>query len=73
MRKLTLLLIATLLIAAPPALAQRAGPAPNSGDIQAYGGPWRYQHRDWSRPGHPLDPGVCWYWNDRASEWKWEC
>jgi hypothetical protein len=73
MRKLTLFVIAALFAAVAPAQAQRAGHYGYSGDTQVYGGPWRYQHRDWSRPGHPHDPGVCWYWDDRAGEWLWEC
>jgi hypothetical protein len=73
MHRLMLLLIAALLIAAPSAEARRAGHYAYSGDIQAYGGPWRYQHRDWSRQGHPLDPGVCWYRNNFTGEWEWEC
>ncbi len=73
MGKLTLLIIATLLGFAPAAQAQRSGYYPYDGDIQAYGAPWRYQHRDWSNPRHPLDPGVCWYRNDYTGEWVWEC
>jgi hypothetical protein len=73
MRKLTLLTIAALLAAAPAAQARRAGNYAYSGDVQAYGGPWRYQHRDWSRPGHPLDPGICWVWDDRIGDWEWVC
>ncbi len=73
MRKLTLLTIAALLTAAGSAYAQHAGPFPYDGDIQAYGGHWRYQHRDWSGPGRPFNPGVCWYWNDYTRMWKWEC
>jgi hypothetical protein len=73
MRKLTLPVIAALLAFAPSAQAQRAGALPYDGDIQAYGAPWRYQHRDWSRPGHPLDPGVCFYWNDYIGQWEWRC
>ncbi len=72
MRKLTLL-VATLILIAPSAQAQRAGPYPYDGDIQAYGAPWRYQHRDWSAPGRPRNPGVCWYWNDYIGAWEWEC
>ncbi|MFO1125912.1 MAG: hypothetical protein U1E25_12005 [Methylocystis sp.] len=73
MRILTLLAIAALLALTPSAQAQRAGAIPYDGDIQAYGAPWRYQHRDWSRPGHPLDPGVCYYWNDYIGRWEWRC
>ncbi|MGJ0392621.1 MAG: hypothetical protein ACR650_07660 [Methylocystis sp.] len=73
MRTLTLLTIVALLAPIVPARAQRAGPFPYDGDLQAYGAPWRYQHRDWSNPWRPLDPGVCWRWNDYMGYWKWEC
>ena len=73
MRKLTLLTIVALLAFAASAKAQRAGAFPYDGDVQAYGAPWRFQHRDWSRPGHPLDPGVCYYWNDHIGLWEWRC
>ncbi len=72
MRTLTLLTIVALLAPVAPALAQRAGPFPGDGDIQVYGGHWRYQHRDWSSPRGP-DPGVCWYWNAYMGQWEWEC
>lgn len=71
--KVALSLIAAFLLSASAAQAQRAGPFPYDGDIQVYGGPWRYQHRDWSSPARPLDPGVCWYWNDYIGAWEWEC
>jgi hypothetical protein len=73
MRRLTLLTVAALLAAASSAQAQRGEHYGYSGDIQEYGAPWRYQHRDWSRPGHPHDPGVCWYWDDNTGKWLWEC
>ncbi|BDV34075.1 MULTISPECIES: hypothetical protein [Methylocystis] len=73
MRKLTLLTIAALLTAAGSAHAQSAGPFPSDGNIQSYGGHWRYQHRDWSAPGRPLNPGVCWQWSDSELLWKWVC
>ena len=73
MRKLSLLTIATLIAFATSAQAQRAGPYPYDGDIQAYGAPWRYQKRDWSTPWSPLNPGVCWYRNDYTGHWTWVC
>lgn len=43
-------------------------------DIQRYGAPWRYNHRDWSGVhGAYLSPGVCWYWNNRCTEWVLGC
>ncbi|QGM98469.1 hypothetical protein [Methylocystis parvus] len=73
MKKFALLTIAMIVASATAAEAQRAGPFPYDGDIQAYGAPWRYQFRDWSTPSRPLRPGVCWYWNDYTQLWKWEC
>jgi hypothetical protein len=73
MRKLVLLTLAALFFAAPAAQAQRAGPFPGSGNLQNYGAHWRYQHRDWSRPWRPLNPGVCWEWNDYMGQWEWQC
>jgi hypothetical protein len=73
MRRFMIAIIATLLASGPAARAQSAGHTPYDGDIQAYGAPWRYQHRNWSSPRHPLDPGVCWYLNDYTGEWVWKC
>ncbi|MGD9545590.1 MAG: hypothetical protein AB7F41_16385 [Methylocystis sp.] len=73
MRRFTLLIFGALLAFAAPAQAERVARNPYDGDLQAYGGPWRYQHRDWSRPGHPHDPGVCYYWNDYVGQWEWGC
>lgn len=73
MRKLTLITLAALLYAAPMAEAQDAGLFPGSGNLQNYGGHWRYQHRDWSSPYRPLNPGVCWEWNYVMGLWEWVC
>lgn len=73
MTKLTLILTTTILATGPAVQAQGAGHRPLEGDIQAYSAPWRYQHRDWSSPRHPLDPGICWYRNDYTGEWIWKC
>ncbi|MGJ0502352.1 MAG: hypothetical protein ACR65X_01145 [Methylocystis sp.] len=78
MRKLTLMIFAGLLAFAPvafapPAQAQRSGPFPYDGNIQSYGGLWRYQKRDWGTPWNPLNPGVCWQFNDYLHEWRWVC
>jgi hypothetical protein len=74
MRKLAVLTIVAGLIAASGAQAQYyAGPLPGDGNIQNYGAHWRYQHRDWSRPGRPLNPGVCWERNDYMGLWEWKC
>ncbi len=73
MSRLTLLTIGALLAFAASAQAQHIGQHPYDGDIQKYGGPWRYQHRDWSSPAHPHDPGVCYYWNDYIGQWEWGC
>jgi hypothetical protein len=73
MRRLLLLTAAALLLAAQSAQAQRAGPFPGSGNLQNYGGHWRYQHRDWTRPWGPPAPGVCWYWNSYMEHWEWQC
>jgi hypothetical protein len=72
-RFVSLIIAAALLTSASAALAQSAGNKPYDGDIQAYGAPWRYQHRDWSSARHPLDPGVCWYRNDHTGGWVWKC
>lgn len=73
MSKIKATMIVALLMAAASAQAQTSGRYPYDGDIQAYGAHWRYQHRDWSRPGHPADPGVCWYFNSYTGDWVWEC
>jgi hypothetical protein len=71
MRKLTLLASTALLLATFPAIAQEEGGP--YGNIQRYGGHWRYQHRDWSdHHGHPY-PAVCWQWDDVTGHWLWTC
>lgn len=71
MRKLTTILSAALILASSlPAAAQGERAL---GDIQRYGGQWRYQHRDWSDLYGRPDPGVCWQWNDRTGVWVWTC
>ena len=71
MCKLVLLIIGATLAFAPLAQAQRS--YPNDGNVQSYGGLWRYQKRDWSTPWRPLNPGVCWRWNDYLGNWIWVC
>ncbi|WP_442755248.1 hypothetical protein ACNHKD_00865 [Methylocystis sp. JAN1] len=71
MRKLvTILSAAAILASSLPALAQGGR---EFGDIQRYGGHWRYQHRDWSGLYGRPDPGVCWLWDDRTGQWLWTC
>lgn len=43
------------------------------GNIQRYGGHWRYMHRDWSGVYGRATPGVCWEWDDERGEWVWAC
>ncbi len=72
-RKITFLIAAALFAIAPPALAHDAAGHPTHGDtVQRYGGHWRYMHRDWSTPNTRV-PGVCWLWDTREDEWRWEC
>lgn len=66
-------IIAALLVAAASAQAHSFWAHPYDGNIQSYGAHWRYQHRDWSRPGSPVNPGVCWQWSDYGGEWVWTC
>lgn len=73
MPKFALPLVAMIMASAPAAQVQSAGHSPLQGDIQAYSAPWRYQHRDWSSPTHPLDPSICWYRNNYTGEWVWKC
>lgn len=73
MSKIKAAIIVALMATATSAPAQTSGHFPYDGDIQAYGAPWRYQHRDWSRPWRPANPGVCWYFNNYTGEWVWEC
>lgn len=43
------------------------------GNIQRYGGHWRYQHRDWRGVYGHASPGICWTWAPRYAEWIWTC
>ena len=71
MRKLTAMISAALFLSTSlPALAQGERAL---GDIQRYGGQWRYQHRDWSALHGRPNPGVCWEWDDRMGQWLWTC
>ncbi|MGJ0507950.1 MAG: hypothetical protein ACR652_12690 [Methylocystis sp.] len=68
MRKLAIAILVLPLLAGPSMADQG-----DLGDIQRYGGHWRYQHRDWSwLHGHPT-PGVCWTWDDERAAWIWTC
>ncbi len=71
MRILTALILPIALLATFPAAAQEEGGP--YGNIQRYGGHWRYQHRDWSPSIGRPDPGVCWQWDGRSGEWLWTC
>jgi hypothetical protein len=70
MRRFRLLVATTLILASSiPVVAQEKC----LGNLQRYGGPWRYQHRDWSNVYGRLDPGVCWKWDDNFGRWVWIC
>jgi hypothetical protein len=71
MRKLTAIISAALILASSlPAAAQGERAL---GNIQRYGGHWRYQHRDWSGIHGRPDPGVCWERDAYTGEWLWTC
>lgn len=71
MRKLAIAVMLLPLLAAGPALAD--APEGALGNVQRYGGLWRYQKRDWSDYYGYANPGVCWAWNDQRWEWVWAC
>lgn len=71
MRKLAIAVMLLPLLAAGPALAD--APERALGNVQRYGGLWRYQKRDWSDHYGYANPGVCWTWNDQRWEWVWTC
>jgi hypothetical protein len=72
MRKLAILMTAILLTPVSLATAQGVARRPGEGDIQRYGGQWRYMHRYWSAPGR-VNPKVCWEWDSIDGRWEWEC
>lgn len=67
------IVVVALLVAATSAQAHSVRGNPNDGNIQSYGAHWRYQHREWSRPGSRMNPGVCWQRSDDEGEWVWTC
>jgi hypothetical protein len=69
MQKLAIL--AALLLSMSSALAQDIARHPGEGDVQRYGGQWRYMHHYWGR-GH-VDPKSCWEWDSIDGRWEWEC
>lgn len=71
--KVSLTLLAALLVAPPSAQAQREGVDPYEGDLQAFGVRWPSQRRDRVRPTAQIDLSLCWYWNEYAGEWELQC
>jgi hypothetical protein len=71
MRKLAVAAMLFPLLAAGPALAD--SPERVLGNVQRYGGLWRYQKRDWSHYNCYANPGVSWTWNDQRGDWVWTC
>ncbi|GLI91417.1 hypothetical protein [Methylocystis echinoides] len=69
MRKLAIAVMLVPLLFCGASLAQER----ELGNIQRYGGLWRYQKRDWSHVYGYANPGVCWAWNDQRGEWVWTC
>lgn len=72
MKQFVIAIVATLLMPVSFALAQDVARHPGEGDVQRYGGHWRYMHRYWSTPSHP-NTSVCWEWDPIDGRWEWEC
>ncbi len=72
MRKLLLLIAATLLASSVPTMAQENESREHSA-MQHYGGHGRHMHRDWSNAyGRGHVHSVCWQW-DNFEGWRWVC
>lgn len=72
MRKISLLIAASLLMASQPAMAQREEHREHS-RMQHIGGHGRHSHRDWSETGgRGHVHNVCWEW-DVVQGWQWVC
>jgi len=74
MRKAACAALGVALAVGMAALASPAAAHPRDfGNVQRYGGHWRYQHRDWSDAYGYSSPGICWEWSQRHGEWVWTC
>jgi hypothetical protein len=71
MKRLAILAAALLLLTVPVS-AQGTARRPGEGDVQRYGGQWRYQHRYWN-PAYHVNPSACWEWDSLDGRWEWEC
>jgi hypothetical protein len=71
MKNLIIAISAMLLISGSIASAQDVARHPGEGDVQRYGGQWRYQHHYWGA-GH-VNPKMCWPWDPIDGRWEWEC
>lgn len=71
MRKILMLIAASLMAASTPALAQSRLHRDESA-MQDIGGHFRYMHRDWSvQKGRHVN-SICWDW-DPGEGWVWNC
>ncbi len=71
MRKIALVLVASVLLSPLPARAQDE--AGDHSRMQHYGGHGRHLHRDWSGAGgRGHMHNVCWQWNELRG-WEWFC
>lgn len=69
MTRVAILLLAAMFLTQPALAHDLREP----GDLQRYGGLWRYQKRDWSHIFGRPNPGVCWLWDARGEQWLWTC